>query len=118
VVTAASVFSANVQYPTGANPGVPTLSFTRILQGRNNKVTLTWVPSGAAATSFTIQMATNVGFTTGVQTFANIPGGTTSFSVTVPRGTPGTSTYYFHIQAFKGTTGSGYSAPPTTVVTV
>ncbi len=103
--TSAYAYSAVVAVPT--IPLAPTLlTATAARQGNNDRVTLTWSAVNNA-TSYTIQRATNSTFTTGV---TNInAGNTTSYVDTVARGTPGATTYWYHVQAVNASGTSAFS---------
>jgi hypothetical protein len=90
--------TVNVDFRMPATPtGLAVGALTRIGTTSNDNVALTWipVPNGLAAT-YTITRATNAGFTTGVVATNNLTGN--SATLTVPRGTPGVTKYWFRIQ--------------------
>ncbi|PPD59113.1 hypothetical protein JP09_000065 [Dehalogenimonas etheniformans] len=99
VMTDSSPF-ITAQYGAGGAFAAPT-TFTiitpAVASGRNFRVTLNWTASITNVTSFTIQRATNAGFTANVQTTNNIPASNTSFSQLVPAGT-----YFYRIRAVNG----------------
>ena len=75
-------------------PEAPSsLVATAALLGRS--VTLTWVDNSISETGFTIQRATNAGFTTGLATFTVRPNTVTYVDTTTVPGT----TYYYRVQA-------------------
>ena len=72
--------------------------------GNKDRITLTWTNNANNQTGFTLQMATNSGFTgaTNINIAANA---TTWQSGNLPRG----ATYWFQIQAYNGLGASGWS---------
>lgn len=112
-LTLGSGFSNLASWVATEPPLAPTLlTATAVRQGNNNRVTLTWTDV-AGETGYTIQRATNADFTTGLAT-TNVGANVTRTVVTVPRGTPGVTTYYFRVVA---TNGAGAS-PPSNVLSV
>lgn len=99
--TVSLIFAAPVT-PTG----LTFVSIARIGTTANDSVTLSWTAVGNAA-SYTITRATSATFTTGLNTTTGIVG-PTSTALTVPRGTPGVTRYWFRIQAVNPV---GTSAP-------
>lgn len=119
-IKASSAF-ATAQYGTGGGgvPADPTnLTAAAALLGRNNRITLTWVDNANNETSFTIQRATNAGFTANLQTVTGIAANSTTFNQTVPRTDAGNFiTFYYRIQAVNAAGASGWAtAPPVTTV--
>ncbi len=89
---------SNLASMTVAAPNAPALlTIATVRQGNNNRVTLTWTDV-ANETGYTIQRATNAAFTTGLVNSA-VGINVTTTTLTVPRGTPGVTTYYFRIIA-------------------
>lgn len=106
-LTLESGFSNVGSWVATTPPSAPTLlTATTVRQGNNNRVTLTWT-NVANETGYTIQRATNAAFTTGLAT-TTVGANVTTTVLTVPRGTPGVTTYYFRIIA---TNAAGASAP-------
>ncbi|APV43767.1 Multicopper oxidase [Dehalogenimonas formicexedens] len=105
VITQSSPF-ITAQYGGGgafAAPSTFTIVTPAVASGRNFRVTLNWTANTANVTSFTIQRATNAGFTTGLQTTNNIPASSTTFSQLVPAGT-----YFYQIRAVNGNQNSAW----------
>jgi hypothetical protein len=79
------------------------LSGTAFRQGNgpNTRISLTWVDNANNETGFTIQRATNAGFTAGVVN-TNVGANTTAYTTgNLPRNT----TYWFRIRANNNVTG-------------
>jgi len=89
-------------------PQAPTdLTYTVTGNLNNPTVNLTWFDNSAKETQFTIERATNAGFTTGLTTFtyAN-PDPTTKGLVTFPDGTVANNTrYWYRVSAIGPTVG-------------
>ena len=100
-----SAYSNNAPASVPAIPAVPT-SFTSIasataVNGPNTTVALAWVADTAGVSSFTIQRATNLEFTLGLNT-VTAAGTATSLTQTVRDNT----TYYYRIRANNSAGGS------------
>jgi FtsP/CotA-like multicopper oxidase with cupredoxin domain len=105
-----SAYSLPASAAIPAIPGVPSLGIplaTR--QGNNNTVALSWSASAPITqTSFTIQRATNSTFTTGLAS-STVAANVSSTTQSVPRGTPGVTTYWYRIQAVGASGASAWS---------
>jgi FtsP/CotA-like multicopper oxidase with cupredoxin domain len=94
--TGSSLPSNTVTVLVPAIPAAPasfTVSAVKA-NGNNYTATLVWTLAGAAPTSFTIQRATNLGFTTNVST-STVAGNLLTVTQTVTKNT----TYYYRIRA-------------------
>jgi FtsP/CotA-like multicopper oxidase with cupredoxin domain len=114
----ASGFATLLGVVIPAKPGAPTI--TSIVSARsgnnNNTITLTWTAGTPNnQTGFTIQRATNSAFSLNVVN--TTVGNVFTTTITVPRGTPGVTTYYFHMLATGISGSSAYSVPTMSVVT-
>ncbi|MCJ7485149.1 MAG: fibronectin type III domain-containing protein [Candidatus Aminicenantes bacterium] len=95
-----------IPFPPPAAPAAPgNVVATAARQGNNNaRITLTWLDNSNNETGFTVQYATNAGFTAGVVT-VNRPANSTNYQTgNLPRG----ATYYFRIQAVTGISASAW----------
>jgi|GEM_PF-266079 len=95
-------FSTQAGYVT---PSVPTgLALSSIT---TNSITVSWTaPTTGPAVSYTVQRATNAGFTTGLVSTAGVAG----TSLTAP-GLTANTTYYLRVMAVNSAGTSGYTAP-------
>ncbi len=85
----------SVPFPPAA-PSNLIATAERVGNGPNDRIRLTWTDNSNTETGFTIQMATNASFTTGLVT-STVAANTTTFQTgNLPRNT----SYYFRIQAF------------------
>jgi FtsP/CotA-like multicopper oxidase with cupredoxin domain len=79
-----------------AAPSTLRATAERVGNGPNDRITLTWTDNSNSETGFTIQMATNATFTTGLVT-SNVAANTTTFQTgNLPRN----RSYYFRIRSF------------------
>lgn len=108
--TASVLFAAPVT-PTGLTIG----TITRIGTTANDSVTLSWTAVGNAST-YTIIRYTSATATTGGTSTTGLTGTTTA--LTVPRGTPGVTRYWFRIQAVNPVATSAQSAAVGPVTTL
>ncbi|MBJ6725979.1 fibronectin type III domain-containing protein [Geomesophilobacter sediminis] len=108
-----SVWSAfvSVQATPPATPTTFRATASRTTGTTTDQVALSWAAAGTNIGGFTIQRATNAGFTAGLTSF-NVAATATTFTNTgLPRGV----TYYYRIQATNGAGASGWST--TAIVT-
>jgi FtsP/CotA-like multicopper oxidase with cupredoxin domain len=94
---------------TATIPGPPAapsnLTGTAAKQGKNARVTLKWLDNANNESGFTVQMATNLNFTTGV-TNTNVAANTTTYTTgNISSG----RTYYFRVRAYNGVGNSAWS---------
>lgn len=88
-----------------AAPTIATITGTRVGNGPNDRVTLTW-NNVAGETGYTVQRATNATFTAGLVT-NNLGANVTSLTTgNVPRNT----TFFFRVRAFNAASPSAWSA--------
>ncbi|HSV85822.1 MAG TPA: fibronectin type III domain-containing protein [Levilinea sp.] len=89
-----------------APPAAPSnLAGTTFRQGGNARVTLTWNDNSNNESGFTIQRATNLNFTAGLNS-TNVGANATTYTTgNLPRNT----TFYFRIQAYNGAGTSAWS---------
>jgi predicted phage tail protein len=101
-----SAYSNTASVTIDAVPAAPTiLTVTAVrANGNNDTVTVTWT-NVANETSYTVQRATNAGFTTGLNTTTGIAANTTSLQQTLKRGT----TVWYRVQAVNATGPSAWS---------
>lgn len=107
-LTLNSAYSNTGSWVATEPPLAPTLlTISTVRQGSNNRVTLTWT-NVANETGYTIQRATNATFTAGLAT-TTVGANVTTTTITVPRGTPGVTTYYFRVNATNAAGASPWS---------
>lgn len=112
-LTVQSGFSNVASWVATEPPLAPALlTATTVRQGSNNRVTLTWTDVADEA-NYQIQRATNEAFTTGLAT-TTVGANVTTTTVSVPRGTPGVTTYYFRVVA----TNAAGASPPSNVLSI
>jgi predicted phage tail protein len=97
-----NVVSVTIPGPPAAPSG---LAGTTFRQGNNARVTLTWNDNSNNESGFTLQRATNLNFTAGVNN-TNIAANATTFTTgNLPRNT----TFYFRIRAYNAAGTSAWS---------
>ena len=100
-----------------AAPSNVTVAAAR--NGTTDMVTLTWVDNASNETGFTVQRATNAGFTTGLATATAPTAAGTGTTVTFTQtGVARRTTFYYRVQAVNGASASAWvNATPSPVTT-
>jgi predicted phage tail protein len=101
-----SAYSNTASVTIPATPAAPTnLSGTTFRQGGNARVTLTWKDNATNESGFTLQRATNLNFTAGLNS-TNIGANLQTYTTgNLPRNT----TFYFRIRAYNSAGTSAWS---------
>lgn len=102
--------SASIIVPPA--PAKPTnLTGTAARAGNNERVTLTWTDNSEWEQGFQVQRSTDPQFLTGVATVNVGPAAGTGTLVTYTTGNISRVVWYFRVQAYNVTGGSGYTDP-------